>query len=208
MRYDGLFTNLEGLVYPEMPLCYVDLTVDEIQKLINSPGKAFGGIDFGWNDPFAAHCGHLDTNDVLWIWYERYKRKTTIEDHAAKLPKLYNKSISWFADSSQPEQILKLRKGGHRVRKANKAIVAGICAVNARILTGRLKIVVNRCPAIKAETETYAYTDSEDDLGSDIPIDEFNHACDSLRYLIAGIDLKKPPSVKKRNINDFKHQHF
>jgi PBSX family phage terminase large subunit len=192
MRYDGLFTNLEGLVYPEMGRCFVEMDINEIQKLINSPGKAVGGIDFGWNDPFSAHCGHLDRNDTLWIWYERYKRRTTIEEHSSALPKLYNKSVTWYADHSEPEQILKLRKSGHRVKKANKSITAGIVAVNARILTDKLKIIVNRCPAIRAEAEVYAYTDNEDDLGTDKPIDEFNHACDSLRYLVAGIDLKKP----------------
>lgn len=191
MRYDGLFMNLEGLVYPSISDCFVEVNNEELLNLLNQPGKYYGGVDFGWNDPFAAIGGFLDQNDILWAWYERYKRKTPIEDHAAKLPKIYGRTLIWYADSSQPEQILKLKKGGHKVRKANKNIEAGIIAVNGRILTGRLKIIVNRCPAIKAEGELYSYTDDEDDPGSDKPIDEFNHVMDSLRYMIMGIDHKK-----------------
>ena len=191
MRYDGLFMNLEGLVYPNLADCLVDLTNDQLLDLLNQPGRFYGGIDFGWNDPFAALCGFLDKNDVLWVWYERYKRKTPIEEHADKLPKVHGRPIKWFADHSRPDEIYKLKKGGHRVRKANKSIETGIIAVNGRILSGKLAIVKNRCQALIAEAETYSYTDDEDDLGNDKPIDEMNHSCDCLRYLIMGIDSKR-----------------
>jgi len=191
MRYDGLFMNLEGLVYPNLADCYVELNKQEILDLINQPGKFYGGIDFGWNDPFAALCGFLDKSDTLWVWYERYKRKTPIEEHADKLPKIYGRSIKWFADHSRPDEIYKLKRGGHKVLKANKSIETGIVTVNGRLLSGKLKIIKNCCPALVAESETYAYTDDEDDLGNDKPIDEFNHACDSLRYMIMGIDGRR-----------------
>jgi len=192
MRYDGLFMQLEGLVYPNIADCYITMNQDQINQLIREDGSLPGGIDFGWNDPFAGLLGHLDPHeDILTVFYERYLRRTAIEEHAEKLPKFEDKTPKWFADHSEPELILKLRRGGHRIKKAKKAIHAGIEAVNSRILTGRLKIVKNRCPALISEAETYTYTEDEDDPGTDIPIDNFNHAMDALRYLIMGIDHKR-----------------
>jgi phage terminase large subunit len=190
-RYDGLFLQPEGLVYPEMDTCFVKLELEELLvKLKIEAKRHFGGLDFGWNDPFAAVSGFLDENDILWVWYERYKTRTPIEEHADALPKLGEKTIKWYSEH-QPELIQKLRRGGHKVIKAKKAIKVGIDAVNARILSGRLKILDNRCPAIAFESANYAYTDDEDDPGSDIPIDENNHAMDALRYMIMGIDGRK-----------------
>lgn len=188
MRYDGEFMKLEGLVYPSFSECAVYADPEDI---IDLGGKFVGGIDFGWNDPFAALCGNVDRNDVLWIWYERYKSETMIEDHADALPKLENHSIRWFSEHT-PEFIKKLKKGGHRVRKANKAITVGIEAVNARILTGRLKILKNRCPACFAEADTYIYPEDDEVIVGDKPVDKDNHCMDALRYLICGLDVKKP----------------
>ncbi len=190
-RYDGLFLQPEGLVYPEIDTCFTELTHQELlDKLSNDAKKHYGGLDFGWNDPFAGLCGFTDSNDVLWIWYERYKSRTPIEEHAEALPKLADKTIKWYSEH-QPEMILKLRKGGHKVKKATKNIKVGIDAVNARIYQGKLKILVNHCPAIVSEAASYSYTDDEDDPGNDTPIDENNHAMDALRYLIMGIDGRK-----------------
>lgn len=188
MRYDGQFMAIEGLVYPDFYLTKVEMEVDDILDL---DGKYVGGLDYGWNDPFCALCGKLDSDGVLWIWYERYKSQTPIETHAEKLPKFKDRSIIWYSDHL-PEYIRKLQKGGHRVRKAYKQILPGIDAVNERILTGKLKILYNRCPAVFAEAEMYAYptdSDTEDTYGE--KPEGSDHAMDALRYMIAGIDLKK-----------------
>lgn len=191
-RYDGLFLQPEGLVYPEIDTCFVEnVDVVQLREMLDKDAvKHYGGLDFGWNDPFCGLAGFLDDKDVLWLWYERYKTRTPIEEHAEALPKIPNKTVKWYSEH-QPELIQKLRRGGHKVIKAKKAIKPGIDAVNGRIYTGRLKILVNRCPAVVYESANYAYTDDEDDPGNDIPIDENNHAMDALRYMITGIDLRK-----------------
>ncbi len=191
MRYDGQFTQMAGLVYPDMSNAYASLTPSELNELLLNPeNKHFGGLDFGWNDPFAALGGVLDKNDVLWIWYERYLSRTTIEEHAEALPKFSHKAIKWFSEHI-PENILKLRRGGHKVLKASKSIRPGIDAVNARLLSNRLRILKNRCPALIAESEIYGYDADEDNTGGDIPIGGLDHALDALRYMISGIDLRK-----------------
>ncbi|MBK9284987.1 MAG: hypothetical protein IPM51_11830 [Sphingobacteriaceae bacterium] len=191
MRYDGEFSGIAGLVYRDIGNCFTTLSPSELSTLLSKPGTFHGGIDFGWNDPFCALSGFLEKErDILWVWFERYKSKTPIEVHADKLPKFVDRSIKWYCDHN-PELIQKLKRGGHLVAKAEKNILAGINAVNHRIYTDRLKIVSNRCKAVVAESEMYKYPDEEDKMGGDVPIDDFNHAMDALRYMIMGIDRKR-----------------
>lgn len=188
MRYDGIFMQMEGLVYPEFYTTAVEV---ELEKLLIKSGRLYGGIDFGWNEPFAALAGFLDEDDILWVFYERYLSETPIEKHAEMIPKFADKRIKWYADR-MPEFILKLRKGGHKVVPAFKAIEAGIDALNARILTGRLKVLKNRCPAVFAEAESYAYPEKDEITIGNLPEkNQADHALDALRYMVAGIDLRK-----------------
>ncbi len=190
-RYDGMYMSLEGLVYPEFKRCIIPMTKLKREELLSKPGKFIGGLDFGWNDPFCALCGFLDfETDILYIWYERYKAETILEEHAEALPKFNSVDIVWYADH-QPEAIKKLRKGGHTVRKAKKDILAGVYAVNRRIYTDTLKIIENCCPACCAEFETYCYPEKDEEIVGDKPIDQDNHAMDTLRYLIMGLDRKR-----------------
>lgn len=186
MEYDGQFSGMKGLVYPTLDTCLVDLNPEEILK---KSGKIRGGIDFGWNDPFAAVCGLLDRDDILWIWYERYRSETPIETHAQSLPKFDDRPIMWYCDHN-PELLSKLRRSNHRVRRAYKNIIAGIDAVNSRIYSGRLKILKNCCPALLAEGGMYRYPEKDEIVMGDKPVDEDNHAMDALRYLISGLDIK------------------
>jgi len=192
MRYDGEFMRMEGLVYPDISTTFVEMSQVEIESLIRSEGKFYGGLDFGWNDPFCALTGFLDKDDVLWVWFERYRSRCHIEEHSKYLPKFYNKTVKWFSEH-QPELIAKLRKSGHKVRKAYKNIKMGIDAVNARILSGRLKIIKNKCPALVVETEMYCYPndDETDEAEGDKPVGGNDHACDSLRYLVAGVNIRR-----------------
>lgn len=197
-RYDGLFMRPEGLVYNNMHRCFVTMTKQQVSDLLKQPGKLIGGIDFGWNDPFCAIGGFLDSNDVLWIWFERYKSETIIDEHAKKLPKIPGRDMLWSADHV-PGAIKTLKKYGHNVKRAKKhkrgnsrsPILFGILLVNARIHTGKLKVIVNRCPAIEAESELYRYKDKDEEILGDIPEDKDNHAMDALRYLITELDWKK-----------------
>ena len=189
MRYDGEFMQMEGLVYPELYSCIEEEL--EPKQVVFRPGKFVGGIDFGWNDPFCALGGLLDSDDCLWLWYERYKSETDLDKHASALPKFYGRSFKWYCDSSRPDSIFKLRKGGHKCYKANKRIEEGVDAVHARINSGKLKILRSACPAVIAESQTYHYKEDDEVTIGDKPVDMDNHAMDCLRYLIMGLDRKR-----------------
>lgn len=181
-RYLGQFVKLSGLVYPDLERCK--------RKFTTVPdGELYGGIDFGWNDPFSAHVAVLDKNDVLWVFRERYKRRTALEAHARALPK----DPTYYADPSQPESIKRLNTLGLTVRPNRvREIAAGIDMVNTRIYNDKL-VISEDLPAVWAEGREYAYETDEDtqESGGEKPVGGFDHALDDIRYMVCGIDRRK-----------------
>ena len=175
--YEGLWAAAEGLVYPDVGQCFVDHREPPVGRLV-------GGLDFGWSNPLAALGGTAykgeDDRTHIYVWYERYKSKTPMSEHAKSLPRGH----VWWADPSAPESIVELRRAGHKVRGAVNDIEIGVNAVNTRVEAGTLHIS-RRCKALAAELEAYHY---DPDKVSEKPVDEFNHACDALRYLVMGVD--------------------
>jgi Terminase large subunit, T4likevirus-type, N-terminal/Terminase RNaseH-like domain len=182
-EYECEFTAMVGLVYPDFASCIVDGWPEPA-------GKAVGGIDFGWRNPFAAIWGVHDRDDVLWIAGERYLRETPLHEHAAALKQ--HKQVMWYADPAGATEIAELRTAGLLVRKGDSspgALRLGIAAVTARIATGRLKIARAGCPNLIAEAQLYRYpSGQEPGQGSENPLDAHNHALAALRYLVSRLD--------------------
>jgi hypothetical protein len=172
------FESLEGLVYP-------DFAGQTGGGLLTKTGTRVGGIDWGFRNPFAAVWGCLDADDVLTITGERYLRETPLHEHAQQLPR----DVTWYADPAGAQEINAFIRADFTVRKANNDIRAGIAAVHARLQTGRLKVVPERCPNLLAEAQLYRYPTRQDGRpDTETPVDENNHALAGLRYLIASID--------------------
>jgi hypothetical protein len=202
-EYACSFEALEGLVYPDFASCLVheipfearieerEATIakepsDPLSSILPFPTlRLVGGIDFGFRNPFAAVWGALDRQDVLWIFGEHYERQAPLNHHAAKLPR----PVYWYADPAGANEIAELRCGGFVVLKGDNALRAGIAAVTARIQTGRLKVLAERCPHLVAEARLYRYpSHSERGVEGENPIDEHNHALAALRYLVSRLD--------------------
>ncbi len=179
----------EGLVYMGFEACVVGSESAPSQVSV-------GGIDFGIHNPFAALWGNVDHDGVLWITGCRYKSQCTIAVHSEYLPK----DVQWWCDPSGTEQWRALKQAGHFIRpcvhmptrgatgeKKNPKL-AGIDMVSERMRQGRLKIV--RCaetmPLIR-ELGMYHYDETKAPRVEE-PVDEDNHACDALRYLVVGLD--------------------
>ena len=178
MRYDGLFVKLSGLVYPDFESCIKQFDPKMVE------GFSHGGIDFGWNDPFAAEAGTIHRNGKFYVWYERYRRFVNIGDHAPALPR----GVLWHADASRPDSINELVKGDHTVRKNEVPdILLGVDAVNARIYSDTL-VVHPSCRALRAEAKEYQYPEKDDESVGEKPVGGFDHALDALRYMIVNMD--------------------
>jgi hypothetical protein len=178
-EYECSFEALEGLVYPDFEaLCACDQWPAPV-------GKAVGGIDFGFRNPFCALWGVLDRNGVLWIEQERYLRETPIQEHAAALPR----NVYFYADPAGATDGAALRYGGLVVRKGTNDVPAGIAAVTARLRTGRLKVHRGNCPNLLEEAKLYRYPQTaRGEDASETPIKGHDHALDALRYLVSRVD--------------------
>lgn len=178
----------EGLVYADFEACVVESAPDR--------PPSGGGMDFGFNNPFAAVWGFVDGDDVLWITGCRYQRQTTVPVHAEALPK----GPVYWCDPAEPESIAQLRVHGHQafacvhrpVRGASgetkKPILAGIDMVSERMRTKRLRIVRRECLPLVRELANYHY---DPDKRVEEPVKEDDHACDALRYYVTGLDRNR-----------------
>ncbi len=186
MRYCGEFAQGVGVVYPDLE------TICKVPATPPPTGRNVGGIDFGYNDPFACLAGTLyideDGRDILYVWYERYKRFQTMAIHAQAIPF----EVDYGCDRSRPDSIVELRQAGHTARGVNNSIDLGIDAVTARINTGRLKIS-ETCRALFAEAQDYSYPEDpqrEGETKGEKP-KGLDHALDALRYMVMLVDGRR-----------------
>jgi hypothetical protein len=179
-EYVCSFEALEGLVFPDFAeRCAVDVVPDA------AGARRVGGIDFGYRNPFAALWGFVDRDDVLWIIGEVYGSEMPLHEHARQLPR----GVTWFADPAGCQEIVSLRRAGFVVRKGINDIRAGIAAVQARLQTGRLRVLRGRVPHLLAEARLYRYpAHMVDGPNGETPVDAHNHALAALRYLISRLD--------------------
>lgn len=178
----GLWAAAEGLVFPDLEAAFIE-PWSELPD-----GRFAGGVDFGFNDPFAALGAWLTDEGQLYVYYERYLSRTAMEVHAAALKAVHHGP--WFADPSRPDSIRDLRKAGLTVRKATNSILAGVDKVSARLAAGTL-LISTACSSLREEGRVYRYPDNPKKGMGEKPVDEFNHAMDALRYMVAGVDARK-----------------
>ena len=180
------FEALEGLVYPDFGRCVVPGPAP-------AGGRRFGGIDFGYHNPFAAVWGTLDGSGVLWLTGEHYQREQPLSVHAAHLPR----DVTWYCDPSGATERRELICAGFPVRKGDNSLRPGIAAVSARLQAGTLRVVQGCCPNLLAEAALYRYDDGRTERRSETPVDEDNHALAALRYLISRIDARQMARLRK-----------
>lgn len=168
----------EGLVYSDFGSAVID------DELWPKPGRwNYGGIDWGFNNPFGALASYLDGDDVLWIGWERYASRVTLTEHSKALPR---GDIRWFGDPAGADQIAEMRAAGHDivpcVHLGHQPLAAGIGLVTERIRTKRLW-VNGKLGNLIDEAGKYRY-----EKKTETPLDKDNHLLAALRYLIVGID--------------------
>jgi Terminase large subunit, T4likevirus-type, N-terminal len=184
----------EGLVYPDFEQCIVDPHTSEAAAQALRVPPTEGGIDYGFNNPFAALWGHVDHDDIMWVTGCRYKRETTLPIHAEALPR----GVHWWCDPEGKESTVQLRQMGHNCTpcshisskgsggETKKPKLSGIDHVSHRMRSGRFRIVrtPETMPFIR-ELGIYHYAE---DKHTEEPVDEDNHACDAGRYWAVGRD--------------------
>jgi hypothetical protein len=191
-EYNCLFTALAGLVYPDFERCLIDEMPPAAPR-----ARWVGGIDWGFNNPFAAVWGYRDRDDVLWIGWEHYRWHWTPRDHIDFIQAWHQrdpncpdpKRVLWYADPSGAGEIRECRLADWKVLRGTNDIRLGIAAVTTRLREGRLRVLRSRCPNLVREAALYRYpTEDEREAAGENPVDAHNHALGALRYLIARLD--------------------
>jgi hypothetical protein len=177
-EYCCSFEAQEGMVYPGLAGCAHAPPPGGVAAIT---GRRVGGIDFGFNSPFAAIWGILENNDVPWLTGEHFCRGKPLSYHTGVLPR----RVFWYCDPAGANERAELRLADFQVVHAPNAIRPGIAAVTGLIQSNRLHIVPGQCPNLLVEAGLYRYDPRRPDC--ETPIDEHNHALDALRYLVNGL---------------------
>lgn len=168
---------VDGLVYENWK--EESFTLEDIKHC-----KSAFGLDFGYtNDPSAFFVGFLDVdNKKLYVWDEIYQKgMSNRKIYEAITEAGYNKE-NITGDSAEPKSIDELKGYGLRIKGAEKgkdSIKNGIQWIQD------LEIIIHpRC--INFLTEISNYTWDKDRFGNtlNVPIDDFNHLMDAMRYAL------------------------
>ena len=176
----GEWGIVDGLVYENWREEAFD-----IEDIRSRPGiiSAFG-LDFGYtNDPSTLFCGLLDQKEkCLFVFDEMYEKGLSNRKIADNIQAMGYGKERITADSAEPKSIDELKSLGLRVKGAAKgkdSIKNGIQWIQD------LEIIIHpRC--VNFLTEISNYTWDKDKFGNrlNVPIDDFNHLMDAMRYAL------------------------
>jgi phage terminase large subunit len=149
------------------------------------------GLDFGFtNAPSALlHIGIKNSNlFVDELIYEAGLKNSQIAARFETfgIKKNYDEI---FADAAEPKSIEEIKSFGYNIKAAPKgedSIRAGI----SKIKEYKINITKRSLGTIK-EFRNYKYIQESDGKFTNKPIDDYNHACDALRYGLIGKMAKK-----------------
>lgn len=181
----GEWVLAEGLVY--------DFGEDNITDDIPGNGDYYISIDYGTQNPFAAGlwCVRGDKAIRVAEYYYSGKEKLiqkTDEEYADEVGRLMDgkKIKKIVVDPSAASFILALRRRGHKVVKANNAVMDGIRRTAQYLKNGNIKIH-RSCVAAIGEFGLYRWDDKST---GDKVIKENDHTMDEIRYFCSTIMQK------------------
>lgn len=142
------------------------------------------GLDFGYTqDPSAFFVGFIDTeNRKLWVWDELYQKGMSNRHIFKHITMMGYGKERITADSAEPKSIDELKKYGLRARGARK----GKDSINNGIqfLQDYEMIIHPRCVNFLTEISNYSWSKDRFGKSINVPIDDFNHLMDAMRYAV------------------------
>lgn len=173
----GEWGIVDGLVYENWE--EQSFTLDDVRNC-----KTRCGVDFGYtNDPTACPIMFLDiANKKLYIWDELYQKGLSNRKIWENIQEMGYAKEKFTADSAEPKSIDELKSMGMRIKGAMKgrdSVKNGIQWIQD------LEIVIHpRCVNFLTEISNYVW--DKDKFGNklNIPIDDFNHLMDAMRYAL------------------------
>lgn len=192
----GNWGIVEGLIYENWKEeAYTLITRKEAQEgrkgVIRDNLKTVCGLDFGYtNDPTAFVIALLDRdNSRLYIYDEFYEKCLSNKAIAERIKELGYRKERITADSAEPKSIDELKTYGLNVKGAVKgkdSIVHGIQWIQD------LEIIIHpRCVNFLTEISNYTWDTDRFGKKLNVPIDDFNHLMDAMRYAVERYSMSK-----------------
>lgn len=162
-------SSVEGLIFTNWQL------VDKVPKIDDI---AFG-MDFGFNNPTTLIKVSRRDKKTIFVEQIIYQTKLTTAEIIELMNELdVDKRANIWCDH-EPDRIKELRAAGFNAKKANKSVLDGISSVKQH----DLQIKDDAVDLIR-ELQLYKWATRADDKIVDLPVKEYDHACDALRYAI------------------------
>jgi PBSX family phage terminase large subunit len=187
---EGEFIAFEGLIYPEFTTAsHLFTETIDTRKF----KRVIAGVDWGWNNPGCILVGGVDGDGRVTIVHEEYARRKRIEQWAEIAKELRDewKIDAFYCDPSEPDYIKKFKELGCRAYAADNRVLPGLEEVRKRLVIRhdglpRLRVVQGAANLIN-EFEQYQWAENKEGL-RDQPRKANDHAADSLRYLVMGVE--------------------
>ena len=175
----GEFATLDKLVYNNWRAADFDINSEELKKL-----PMLIGLDFGFtNDTTALVASLLDEqNKKIYIFKEWGDTGKTNDEIANAIKSLGFSKSTIIADAAEQKSIEEIKRLGiSRIKpciKGQGSILQGIQKLQQYEL-----IVLPECSKVITELQNYSWKkDKQSNEYINVPIDNWNHYLDSLRY--------------------------
>lgn len=180
----GNWGIVEGVIYDNWEEKAFD--IDKIRQLDSV--KSCFGLDFGYtNDPTALFCGLIDVKaKTIWVFDELYKQGLSNEKIYDNILAMGYSKEKVVADCAEPKSIDRLRELGlsriTKSRKGKDSIKNGIDFIQDFHI-----IVHPSCVNFITEISNYSWDQDKFGKKLNVPVDDFNHLMDAMRYALENI---------------------
>jgi phage terminase large subunit len=216
---DGIWSGAEGAVYEDYR--YETHVIEPFE--IPAHWRRYRAIDFGFTNPFVCQWWAVDEDGRMYLYREIYMSRRIVADHAEQINALSaGERIEYTVSDHDAEDRATLHRAGIRTRPAYKARKDGIEAAQQRFRIqedGRPRIflfndalveVDDRLADQKLPTCTideiagYEWQpDIDGKANKEAPQEHDDHAMDSMRYMVAALDIAGPAKATVRKGNPF-----
>lgn len=199
--YLGVFTNIEGMIYPDFNRLSGECVVAPFE--VPSHWPLFVGIDYGFTDPTVILVLAKDPEaKVYYVIAEYYREKGSLKDYQDFLDQKWSGKLRQLLyDPSAVGIMSELQKLTRlNLVAADNAVEAGIARITRLVKSQRLKFF-NTCERTIGDMESYVYATGKKRDGK--PAHDNSHGPDALRYAfskdIMGIypELKRPDKAEE-----------
>ena len=185
----GQFASLDKLIYNNWEVEEFD------HKEIK--GELLCGLDFGFVNDISAFVASIldEENKTIYIFKEWGSTNKTNDELAAVITSLGFSKSTIIADSAEQKSIEELKRSGiQRIKasvKGKDSVLHGIQKLQ------QYKLIVHpECCGLITELENYCWSKKDGEYVN-IPVDNFNHYLDSLRYSLQCVQNNKAKTLNK-----------